>query len=94
MSKESNVDEEQQERRFRCSYGFRTGWFDSDDAIALAEIHSTKCDGEIEYKEREKEGTNYSDYPLGPTKECDKCGSENVTGQEICAVCGRPIVNA
>jgi hypothetical protein len=85
------------ERRVRCPCGFRTGWFDPEAANAKAAEHAHEYDdchlNEMEYKEREKEGTNYSDVDLGPPVECDQCGSDNVAGQVHCAVCGGLVSN-
>lgn len=76
------------ERRVRCSCGFQTGWFDAEDANELADNHGARCDGEIEYQEREKDGRNYSDGPSLPPNPCANCGADNVPGQVMCAVCG------
>lgn len=70
-------DSEQMERRVRCSCGLRSGWFDPKDADHLAAHHAENCDGDVEYKEREKEGRNYSDrqhrddYLLTICRHCD-----------------------
>lgn len=83
------------ERRARCPCGWQTGWFDADDATTLAEKHARRCDEasdltDLETKEREKDGQNYSDTieDLGPANPCDNCGADNVQGQVMCAVCG------
>jgi predicted RNA-binding Zn-ribbon protein involved in translation (DUF1610 family) len=83
------------ERRARCPCGWQTGWFDPDDATTLAEKHARRCNQAsdlttLEYKEREKNGQNYSDTieDLGPPNPCDNCGADNVQGQVMCAVCG------
>lgn len=67
------------ERRVRCSCGLNYGWFDAKDADHLAAHHAENCDGDVEYKEREKEGQNYSDrmkvtrddYLLSVCRHCD-----------------------
>ena len=77
------------ERRIRCSCGLQYGWFDVDDADHLGSHHAENCDGEVEYKEREKEGKNYSDHRIredyllttcrhcddGRDHECEFCGA-------------------
>lgn len=82
------IGKERLEHRVRCSCGFRTGWFDPDDADHIAAHHDEECDGEVEYKEREKEGRNYSDNQIeddyllticphcddGREYECEFCG--------------------
>jgi len=40
---------------------------------------------------REKQGRNLTDLNKLPDNECDKCGSNNVPGQVLCAVCGGPV---
>lgn len=85
------------ERRVRSDCGFRTGWFDPEDAVDLATDHAEECDqcvfpDTFEYKDREKEGTNYSDHDLGPTKDCPNCGAGNIADQALCAVCGGSMV--
>lgn len=79
------------ERRVRCSCGLQYGWFGADDADHLAAHHAENCDGEVEYKEREKDGKNYSDtmgvtrddYLLSVCRHCDD-------GRDYeCQFCGR-----
>lgn len=59
------------------------------DADHLAAHHAENCDGEVEYKEREKEGRNYSDnrhrddFLLTFCRHCDD-------GRDYeCKFCGR-----
>ena len=83
----------EREQKLRGPCGFRTSWWDVDAAYRKAKRHARRCDvcefGEIEYQEREKEGSNCSDtadIPPGPT--CSACGSGNVPGAVECGGCG------
>lgn len=89
MSDGHNAGTSQMERRVRCSCGFRTGWFDPEDANHIADHHDWECEGDVEYKEREKEGTNYSDFQFDTHYLLTICPHCDDGKDHECRYCGR-----
>lgn len=81
------------EWKAKCTCGQMWGRFDAEDLEPKIEKHKRNCDGEVTVYERQKKGRNYSDARDILSVTCSNCGSENVAGQMVCAVCGGTVPN-